>query len=762
MDRNVSIRIFDRDINFLGEVDDFTSLFYVRKWETYGEFEFHMSDIDVNLIKKGNIIMLNKDGNRTGIIEHIEINQDNVQDITVKGFSLLYWLTMRITIPPVGYAYHTFSTNVEDIMVALVKVNAIDPVDINRKIPKLEVSASLHRGGILQFQTRYKSLADELIKLSKTSGLGITIDLDYKAKKFIFKVINGKDLSYGQKLNPPAIFSVDYDNIIKENYIESNIGYKNVGYVAGQGDGVERKIEVIGKEFTGIDRRELFIDARDIEVGVSLADRAKVKLSETQQIKAFECEVNSNGYRDTWDLGDIVTTVNKKLKVKINNRVSEVKEIYESNGFKIEPTFGASIPLPGEKIKQIADTPLQEGIKGADGAKGERGPSGYSINYNWNNTSLGVKREDESSYIYVDLKGPEGPQGIKGEQGLQGPKGDKGDQGIQGIQGLKGDTWKPTVDSNGNLSWAINNTTSTPSTINIKGPQGIQGPKGDTGAQGLKGDKGDQGIQGVKGEQGVQGPQGLKGDPGIQGPQGERGPQGIQGVQGPAGNGQSYVVFHEYFISKEGQTLFTWDDGYVYPIGINAIKVYLNGIRVSNRIFNEVSGNSINFKIGLNAEDKVFIEAMQAVIDLQGPKGEQGIQGIQGPKGDQGIQGPKGDTGASGTNGFTWRPSIDSSGNLSWINNGSTTIPTAVNIRGPQGIQGLQGPKGDTGAQGIQGPQGPKGDTGSTGVQGPQGIQGPKGDTGAQGPPGKDGSQIVTSSSRPSGQVNGRVWIQLI
>ena len=44
------------------------------------------------------------------------------------------------------------------------------------------------------------------------------------------------------------------------------------------------------------------------------------------------------------------------------------------------------------------------------------------------------------------------------------------------------------------------------------------------------------------------------------------------------------------------------------------------------------------------------------------------------------------------------------------LNNGS--------LRGPQGAQGIQGPKGETGAQGIQGP---KGETGAQGIQGPQG-----------------------------------------
>ena len=131
---------------------------------------------------------------------------------------------------------------------------------------------------------------------------------------------------------------------------------------------------------------------------------------------------------------------------------------------------------------------------------------------------------------------------------------------------------------------------------------------------------------------------------------------------------------------------------------------------------------------------------------LRGPQGPSGAQGIQGPKGDtgaqgpkgdagavgaQGIQGPKGDkgdTGTAGANGFTWRPSVDASGNLTWTNNGSTTAPTQVNIKGPQG---------------------PKGDTGAAGAQGIQGPQGPKGDTGAQGP------NILSTSTTVSGFTSG-------
>lgn len=59
-----------------------------------------------------------------------------------------------------------------------------------------------------------------------------------------------------------------------------------------------------------------------------------------------------------------------------------------------------------------------------------------------------------------------------------------------------------------------------------------------------------------------------------------------------------------------------------------------------------------------------------------------------------------------------WKPSVSSSGVLSWTNSISEIVPSSVNIKGP---------KGDKGDKGDIGPQGPKGDRGLTGPQGPTG-----------------------------------------
>jgi hypothetical protein len=140
-----------------------------------------------------------------------------------------------------------------------------------------------------------------------------------------------------------------------------------------------------------------------------------------------------------------------------------------------------------------------------------------------------------------------------------------------------------------------------------------------------------------------------------------------------------------------------------------------------------------------------------AVFDFVLPKGETGEAGPQGPKGETGAQGPAG---------AVFTPSVDSSGNISWTNNGGLINPETQNIRGPQGEQGEPGPQGETGPQGDKGEKGDKGDAftyqdftseqllslkgekgdkGDTGPQGEKGEPGPQGETGAQGPKGDQG-----------------------
>lgn len=55
------------------------------------------------------------------------------------------------------------------------------------------------------------------------------------------------------------------------------------------------------------------------------------------------------------------------------------------------------------------------------------GVPGVGLQFYWDGTSLGVKREDEDNYTFRELKGA---TGAKGDTGATGAKGDTGDPGI--------------------------------------------------------------------------------------------------------------------------------------------------------------------------------------------------------------------------------------------------------------------------------------------------------------------------------------------
>lgn len=188
-----------------------------------------------------------------------------------------------------------------------------------------------------------------------------------------------------------------------------------------------------------------------------------------------------------------------------------------------------------------------QGPQGPQGEKGEQGNDGTSLNILGTKESeadLPLSAEKNDAYLIngemwvfngtnwnnagriqgpQGPQGPVGPQGPKGDPGPQGIKGDPGEKGEQGAQGLKGDTgpqgeqgpvgpkgeqgdtgargitFTPVVDSKGNISWSNDGGLENPQTVNITGPQGDTGAKGDTGPRGDTGAKGDTGPQGEKG-----------------------------------------------------------------------------------------------------------------------------------------------------------------------------------------------------------------------------------------------------------------------
>lgn len=367
------IRILTPQLDLLAEIDNHESLLFTRRWHEVGEFELRINRYKrhTELLQRGNLIMLGASRNKVGIIRHREIVLDEggkaSETWLVKGIVLKGVAAQRLIVPPVNDSHDRASGAAETVMKHYVNNHVVNPVDTKRKIDMIVIASDQQRGSQISWESRFKNLAEELAEISKTSGLGWDVVLDFQQKKWIFDVFEGRDLTVNQAVNPPVIFSPQFESLKQLSFVESDYNYKNFGYIAGQGEGADRRVVTVG-ETEGLSRIETFIDSRDIseqdenqqalpeaEIIAKLRERGQQKLSEFAEEFFLEGQVLTNSpfkYEIDYDLGDIVTIQNREWGVTRDARITEIKEIYEPGGFQIEATFGESRPTLIKKLKQ--------------------------------------------------------------------------------------------------------------------------------------------------------------------------------------------------------------------------------------------------------------------------------------------------------------------------------------------------------------------------------------------------------------------------
>jgi|SRR5690625_1213778 len=371
------IRIMTRDFDLLGEIDSYESLQIERSWHGIGMIEMLVNRYKkhTDKLQRGHIIFPHNHTNKAYVIRHKEIELDERGKITenwvIRALSLKSWLAQRLTFPPDHTAYDRRQGNAETIMLHYVANNVTNPTDSARTLPDIVLANNLNRGPHIDWQSRYKNLAEELEEIGLLSGLGWNIDIDYENKQYVFRVLEGRNLVATQSELPPAIFSPEFNTLGELKYTESEIDYKNYAVVAGQGEGVDRRIIHVG-DSEGFDRYELFVDARDVEeemeeddervprpvedIEADLENRGQQKLAEHEQEIYMEGQSLSKSrliYERDYDLGDMVTLQNRGWGITSDTRITEVSEIYEKGRHRrIELTFGNDRPTLIDKIRQ--------------------------------------------------------------------------------------------------------------------------------------------------------------------------------------------------------------------------------------------------------------------------------------------------------------------------------------------------------------------------------------------------------------------------
>lgn len=342
----MEIRIYTREMEFQGIIENQRSLLWNRKYNEAGDFELHtpITPYNVALLKMGNLIW--KQGAvDAGIIEGLHIEEDvDGNELVASGRFLPAYFDRRLIYPTFD-----FFGRAEVGMRLLVRDRTVP-------IPFVQLGVLNDFTEAIGFQVTYKNLLSTLQKIAKQEQFGFRLRPDFTAKTLTFEVYKGVDRSMGQSDRARVIFSEDFSNMNKALYEENEQVYANVCYVGGRGEGEERQYVVVGDtESEGLDRREVFINGSDIspdniteeEYIAALEQRGYDKLAECARYNSLECEAIPYGnfeYGVDYDLGDIVTIKKESWDLGENLRMTGITEVYEDGARKIQPVFGEPIP----------------------------------------------------------------------------------------------------------------------------------------------------------------------------------------------------------------------------------------------------------------------------------------------------------------------------------------------------------------------------------------------------------------------------------
>lgn len=329
-------------------------------------------DDNALLLDVGRVVLVNDDPGELlpFVIESagLALDEEGRASETLEVLAVEYGFhEQRICLPPpfdlpaTSYEHAFTSDPAETAMLGLVDANMGPGAIAARRLDDLNVDTDGGRGTVGSYRARYHTVEERLSAIGQVGELGWEVVRDPGvAGEFLFRVIEGTDRT------ATVFFDPAFDSALAQRWLRSYSDLKTVAYVAGQGEGIDRTVVATwlgASEPTGRDRRELFVDARDIEDESSppgdttaLEQRGKEKLAEQQAEDAFETEVNPIGsfrYQTHWNLGDVVTVRNASWDIVREARIIEVERTRaRDEADRITVVLGKAIPTIKSRVLQ--------------------------------------------------------------------------------------------------------------------------------------------------------------------------------------------------------------------------------------------------------------------------------------------------------------------------------------------------------------------------------------------------------------------------
>lgn len=309
-------------------------------------------------------LTLSNDRRQAFLVEKVKYSDDTNAQIEVVGYSLSYMLSWRQI-----DRQQTFKGDVVAVLRGFVDKNAINPENSKRKLPNLVTSGANSLGITTEESYNNKPLDESLWEICEKLEISWDIIVNLANKQFEFVVWKGVNRSTEQMTVDPVIFSKQFENVLSQDFEDDKSDFKNTVLIAGEGQGANRVFLLVGDENAGRKRREMFVDARDLqsepeseedkmteaEYNALLLQRAANKLAERQRIQSYNSEIAFDSqfkFGADYFTGDTVTIRNDEIGVMLHTIVVSATESYSKNGKELKISFGSDTPSLFEKIKK--------------------------------------------------------------------------------------------------------------------------------------------------------------------------------------------------------------------------------------------------------------------------------------------------------------------------------------------------------------------------------------------------------------------------
>ena len=353
----MELLLLDKNFQICGLIDDFLSLVWNRNYYECGSFNLQFNLKYWEQFKNAKYVY-SKKFDETGILESLNYKTTTQgTEIQRSGRFLESILANRV----INKTQNFKNMITEDIIRSLVDTFAINAGE--RSISNLVLGKRKGLGRKRTIQMTGDNLLTKIYELCKEDELSIKLWYDFDNNKLVFEVWQGIDRRDIQNENTWAIFSKNFENILQDEYSTDETKYCNFAYVAGEEKAENRVVVEVNKIKENEDRKELYVDARDLqkEEGTTdeeykqmLIERGIEKLNENNNVEtsSFSIDTYSNlKYKTDFDLGDKVIYKNDELGFNVENRIIGVSEAYENGNKTLDVTFGEDYNI--KKVKEM-------------------------------------------------------------------------------------------------------------------------------------------------------------------------------------------------------------------------------------------------------------------------------------------------------------------------------------------------------------------------------------------------------------------------